>query len=72
MAAGPRSFECIGLTFSEELNRETKIANRIADRRVMPLRFVEADRCILDITSRCPVELKLDDKIFLISALAGC
>ncbi len=41
----------------------------VADRRVLPLRLVAADRRILDFAFKCPVELKLNNRIFLKAAL---
>lgn len=41
----------------------------VADRRVLPLRLVAADKRILDFAFKCPVELKLNNKIFLKAAL---
>lgn len=40
-----------------------------ADRRVLPLRLVAADRGILDFAFKCPVELKLNNNILLAAAL---
>lgn len=40
----------------------------VADRRVLPLRLVAADRRILDFAFKCPVELKLGCKIFIKAA----
>lgn len=37
----------------------------VADRRVLPIRLIAADRGVLDFAFKCPVEAKLGDKIFL-------
>ncbi|OHB54103.1 MAG: hypothetical protein A2Y07_05665 [Planctomycetes bacterium GWF2_50_10] len=39
-----------------------------AQRRVLPLKLVGADRRLLDFAFRCPVELKLGNKIFMMAA----
>lgn len=39
-----------------------------ASRRLLPVRLVAMDRRILDFGFRCPVELKLGDKIFMMAA----
>jgi hypothetical protein len=41
----------------------------VADRRILPLRLVATDRRILDFAFKCPVELKLGNKIFLMASL---
>jgi len=39
-----------------------------AQRRVLPLKLVGADRRLLDLAFKCPVELKLGNKIFMMAA----
>jgi asparagine synthetase B (glutamine-hydrolysing) len=45
-----------------------EVATWAAQRRVLPLRLVGADRRLLDFAFRCPVELKLGNRIFLKAA----
>jgi asparagine synthetase B (glutamine-hydrolysing) len=42
-----------------------EVATWAAHRRVLPLRLVGADRRLLDFAFRCPVELKLGNRVFL-------
>lgn len=45
-----------------------EVATWAAHRRVLPLRLVGADRRLLDFAFRCPVELKLGNRVFLKAA----
>jgi len=44
-------------------------ASWIGDRRILPVQLVGFDRRLLDFAFRCPVELKLNSKIFLKAAM---
>jgi asparagine synthase (glutamine-hydrolysing) len=44
-------------------------ANWFGDRKLLPVQLVGFDRRLLDFTFRCPVELKLNNKIFLKAAM---
>jgi len=46
-------------------SQDNEAAYWIADRRVVPIRLVAADRGVLDFAFKCPVEAKLGGKIFL-------
>jgi len=44
-------------------------ASWIAERRILPVKLVAMDRRLLDFSFRCPIELKLGNKIFIKAAM---
>ena len=44
-------------------------ANWFSDRKILPVQLVGFDRRLLDFSFKCPIELKLDNKIFLKAAM---
>jgi asparagine synthetase B (glutamine-hydrolysing) len=44
-------------------------ANWIADRKTIPMRLIASDRRLLDFAFRCPIELKLNSKLYLKAAM---
>lgn len=54
--------------FFNPFSQDGTVAYWSAERRVLPVRLVAMDRRVLDFTFRCPIELKLGAKIFIMAS----
>ena len=59
----------VELLFLYPFSQFMDTANWFGDRKILPVQLVGFDRRLLDFAFRCPVELKLDNKIFLKAAM---
>ena len=59
----------IELLFLYPFSQFMDTANWFGDRKILPVQLVGFDRRLLDFAFKCPVELKLDNKIFLKAAM---
>lgn len=50
-------------------SQDCEAAYWVADRRVLSLRLIATDRHILDFAFKCPIELKMNSRIFRVAAL---
>jgi asparagine synthetase B (glutamine-hydrolysing) len=64
-----REHRSVELLFLYPFSQFMDTANWFGDRKLLPVKLVGFDRRLLDFAFRCPVELKLDNKIFLKAAM---
>jgi asparagine synthetase B (glutamine-hydrolysing) len=64
-----RKHRSVELLFLYPFSQFMDTANWFGDRKLLPVQLVGFDRRLLDFAFKCPVELKLDNKIFLMAAM---